>query len=270
LQRHFGIGDPNRWEEWAANLAHRFRSAFWVDSPDGPHPAVALDGRDRPVSALTSNIGHLLGTGICNEQEAAQIAHLFVGRLLNSGYGLRTMATDTAGYNPLGYHTGSVWTHDTMIAASGLATDGFHSEAAELVLGLVDASASFQGRMPELFGGYQAVPGGQPTAYAASCRPQAWSAASLIEGLKVLLGIAVDIPHGIVRVAAPANEILRGLSVDGLVLGGREVSLTVSGSGELDFTGLEGIEVVKRWMNRPASDGGCEPKQDGRVSSPVG
>jgi glycogen debranching enzyme len=243
LQRAFGGGDPDRREEWAAGLAERFRAAFWVDSPEGPHPAIALDAHDRPVSALTSNIGHLLGTGLCDAEESAAIARLLVGPELNSGYGVRTMASTTTGYNPLGYHTGSVWTHDTMIAASGLAAAGFRTEAETLVTGLLDASTAFRGQLPELFGGYPAVPGGGPTAYAAACHPQGWAAASVVEGVRILLGLDVDVPQGRISTAAPVGAALRGHQVDGLVIDGDPASVEVSLDGELRWDGL-GLDVV--------------------------
>jgi glycogen debranching enzyme len=237
LQRRFGVGDPDRREEWAATLARRFHAAFWVDSPEGPHPAIALDADGRPVSSLSSNIGHLLGTGLCDAEQSAAIARLLVDPELFSGYGVRTMATSTGGYNPLGYHTGSVWPHDTMIAAGGLAAEGFRPEAETLVTGLVEASTAFRGQLPELFGGYAAAPGGRPTAYAASCHPQGWSAASLVEGLRILLGVDVDVPAGTVRTTRP-SRILHGHRVDGLVIDGDPVSVAVSADGELSWKGL--------------------------------
>lgn len=245
LQKHFGVGDPDRWNDWATRLSDLFRASFWVDSPQGPHPAVALDGAMRPVSALTSNIGHLLGTGICNATESAQIAKLLVSPELNSGYGLRTMASDTGGYNPLGYHTGSVWAHDTMIAARGLAADGFLSEATELARGLLAASVSFQGRLPELYGGYPAEPDGEPTAYAASCRPQAWAAASTVEALRILLGFDPDVPHGTVRVATRADDLVRGLRLSGFRLGNSTCSLVVDDADQIQFNEAGLLRIVR-------------------------
>ena len=237
LQRRFGQGDPDRREEWAAELARRFHQTFWVDSPHGPHPAVALDADDRPVSSLSSNIGHLLGTGLCDPEQSAAIARLLVDPELFSGYGVRTLATSNSGYNPLGYHTGSVWPHDTMIAAGGLAAAGFRGEAEALVTGLVEASSAFRGRLPELFGGYAAVPGGRPTSYAASCHPQGWSASSLVEGLRILLGVEVDVPAGEVRTTR-SSALLHGHRVEGLMVGNEPVSVEVSRDGVLSWEGL--------------------------------
>ncbi len=228
LQRYFGVGDPDRWEEFAAALADRFRDKFWVDSTLGAQPAIALDRNMKPVSALTSNIGHLLGTGICNREEAAQIAKLLMSEELNSGYGLRTMGTSTSGFNPLGYHTGSVWSHDTMIAARGLSKEGFHLEAVKLAAGILDAAAEFDGRLPELHGGYSSKEG-RPAAYAASCRPQAWAAASVVEALRIFLNLNLHAPHGWLEFGRRAPDILAGLRLDGLWAGDHPVSVSVDG-----------------------------------------
>jgi len=178
--------DPGPRQAWASQLAERFRSAFWVDSPAGPYPAVALDGAGRPVTALTSNIGHLLGTGIVNSVEARAIAGHVMGDDLNSGFGLRTMAASTRSFNPMGYHTGSVWVHDTVIVARGLDREGMHDEAVILVEGVLRAAPHFGYHLPELYGGHAAEGGTRPIPYAAACHPQAWSAASAIEMARIL------------------------------------------------------------------------------------
>ncbi|WP_422934239.1 glycogen debranching N-terminal domain-containing protein [Sinomonas sp. P47F7] len=185
LMRAFGDGDPGKWEDWASRLAEGFRDAFWVDSPHGAHPAVAVESNGRPVTALTSNIGHLLGTGLCTAAESEMIADLLVDPVLDSGYGIRTMASDTAGYNPLGYHTGSVWPHDTIIAATGLAAIGRDDDAAALVRGVLQAAAARGHGLPELYSGY-ASHEGPPLPYPPSCRPQAWSAAAAIAAVSLL------------------------------------------------------------------------------------
>lgn len=187
--RRFNTGDPDRWEQHASDLAHSFRKAFWIESTHGAHPAVALETNGRPVTALTSNIGHVLGTGLCTNDEATEIANRLMNPVLNTGYGLRTLASDSAGYHPLGYHTGSVWAHDTIIAATGLAREGKLHDAASLAGGIMDAAQAFNHRIPELHGGYPASEGG-PVPYAAACRPQAWSAASIIAAGPLMSGQA--------------------------------------------------------------------------------
>ncbi|MGN6446968.1 glycogen debranching N-terminal domain-containing protein [Amnibacterium sp.] len=180
LLRAFGEeDDADRWEDWAAALRSRFRGAFWIDDADGGHPAIALDAAGDAVDSLTSNIGHLLGTGILDADDERRVAALLLDPRLDSGLGLRTLATDAAGYWPLSYHGGSVWTHDTAIAVHGLLRAGFPEEAARLASGLLIASRAFDGRMPELHGGDPAS-AGSPVPYPAACRPQAWSAAAAV------------------------------------------------------------------------------------------
>jgi len=180
------------WRAWAENLKARFRESFWVDSAEGRYPAVALDAFKRPVDTVTSNIGHLLGTGLLSAEEAALVAARLVSPELNSGYGLRTMSTDSAGYWPVSYHGGSVWTHDTAIAIAGLGRDGFGAEAGELITGLLAAAESFDYRMPELHSGDAASAVTAAGAYPAACRPQAWSAAAAVAVLGTVLGLAPD------------------------------------------------------------------------------
>ncbi|MCU1473091.1 glycogen debranching N-terminal domain-containing protein [Amnibacterium sp.] len=176
----FGAQDEAaHWSAWAAALKARFRDAFWVDDGEGGHPAVALDAHGAAVDSLTSNIGHLLGTGLLASVDEDRVAALLVDPRLDSGYGLRTLAADSGGYWPLSYHCGSVWAHDTAIAVHGLLRSGHADEAAELAAGLVRAAAAFGFRMPELHGGDPAV-AGAPVPYPAACRPQAWSAAAAV------------------------------------------------------------------------------------------
>ncbi len=149
----YGRPGADRWLEFAEALATRFRDRFWVEDAAGPFPAMALDGAKRPVDSLTSNIGHLLGSGLLAADEAALVAGRLAGDDLDAGFGLRTMSAAAGGYAPLSYHCGSVWPHDTAIVALGLAREGFAEQAAGLALGLVDAAGSFGWRLPELYAG---------------------------------------------------------------------------------------------------------------------
>lgn len=163
---------------WAERLAERFRGAFWCDpdgSGDAAYPALALDGEGRRVDALTSNIGHLVGTGLLNLDEEWRVAHRVTSPALDSGLGLRTMSTDDAAYAPLSYHCGSVWPHDTAIVVDGLVRAGIGEAAEPLVQGLLAAAEAFDQRLPELWSGE-----GAPVPYPAACRPQAWSAAAAV------------------------------------------------------------------------------------------
>jgi glycogen debranching enzyme len=173
-------GDGTPWREWAKKVTDAFRASFWVETPEGRYPAIALDGTKRAVDTLTSNIGHLLGTGLLDAAESRVVAAHLTSPALSSGYGLRTLSTAASGFWPLGYHVGSVWTHDTAIAIRGLVAEGFHAEAAELTEGLLRAAVAFDYRIPELYSGDAATDVPAPVPYPAACRPQGWSAASAI------------------------------------------------------------------------------------------
>ncbi|PUB26973.1 glycogen debranching enzyme-like protein [Promicromonospora sp. AC04] len=170
---------------WAADLRTRFAQAYWVETPEGRYPAVALDRDKRPVDTLTSNIGHLLGTGILDATEEGHVADLLLGPTMSTGFGIRTMSAGAAGYWPLSYHGGSVWTHDTAIAVHGMHRAGLAEHARQAVDGLLAAAEGFAYRVPELHSGDPATRAGVPTPYPAACRPQAWSAAAAITCLAV-------------------------------------------------------------------------------------
>lgn len=171
---------------WAADLRQRFRAAYWVTTPEGRYPAVALDAHGDAVDSLTSNIGHLIGTGILDADEERHCAELLISPALSSGYGIRTLSTGAAGYWPLSYHGGSVWTHDTAIAAHGMRRAGLHAHARAVAEQLLDVAEGFDYRVPELHSGDARSAGGRPIPYPAACRPQAWSAAAAVVCAQVL------------------------------------------------------------------------------------
>ncbi|TXK18780.1 glycogen debranching N-terminal domain-containing protein [Homoserinibacter sp. GY 40078] len=176
------------WRAWAARLRERFHEEFWITDPAitgdlGPYPAIALDAAKRPVDTVTSNLGHLLGTGLLDAEQSRLVAARLGSPVLDSGYGLRTMSTDSAGYWPFSYHGGSVWAHDTAIAIRGLVAEGHLDVAGSLVNGLAAAAEGFGYRMPELHSGDPASETARPIPYPAACRPQAWSAAAALTAL---------------------------------------------------------------------------------------
>ncbi len=243
LLRAFGRPGADRWEEWADRLATAFRRRFWVEDAHGPYPAVALDHAKRPVDSVTSGLGHLLGTGLLNAEESRLVAARLARPELDCGFGLRTLSSASGGFNPLGYHIGSVWPHDTAIAVWGLAQEGFPEVAASLAAGLVRASERFEGRLPELFAGYGADAGVPPAAYPAACRPQAWAATAPVLVLAALLGLRPDVPGGTLRVAGRMPERYRPLRLAGLELAGRPLTVSVDADGTPHVEAPAGLAV---------------------------
>ncbi|HYJ49300.1 MAG TPA: glycogen debranching N-terminal domain-containing protein [Microbacterium sp.] len=185
LLDHFGEAGGDELRAWASRLKVRFAESYWVETPEGRYPGIALDAHKRPVDTLTSNVGHLLGTGILEPSEEAAVAALLVGPTMLSGFGIRTMSTQAAGYWPLSYHGGSVWTHDSAIIARGMARAGLYEEADLVVDGLLAAAEGFAFRVPELHSGDSIEVSPQPTPYPAACRPQAWSAAAAVTAASI-------------------------------------------------------------------------------------
>ncbi len=186
------------WRSWAGALRERFHASFWIDDAEGAYPAIALDAQKRRVDTVTSNLGHLLGTGILDAEQSALVARRLGSAQLDSGYGLRTMSTESEGYWPLSYHGGSVWTHDTAIAVLGLAREGHHEVASSLIDGLLRAAEGFDYRMPELHSGDPVSEVAAPVPYPAACRPQAWSAAASVAVLTAVMGLEPDAAAGAV------------------------------------------------------------------------
>lgn len=243
----FGRPGAARWCDYADAMAERFRARFWVDGPHGRFPALALDRKKRPVDALTSNIGHLLGTGLLSREESAVVAGLLASPAMAEGFGLRTMSSEEGGYSPLSYHCGSIWAHDTAIAVAGLAREGFGAEAAVLAEGLLAAAEAFGYRLPELHAGDARGAVVRPVPYPAACRPQAWSAASAVVIVHAALGLYPDVPGNRVLLRPLAGAPLGALSVRGLRVAGAEVGVTVDQAGHATVTGLPpGIRLDRR------------------------
>jgi glycogen debranching enzyme len=189
LAREFW-GDPqlaDRLEAEARTLREQFNRDFWIE--DGAYFALALDGDKRRVDALTSNIGHLLWSGIVDDDKAAALARHLVGDRLFSGWGVRTMAHGDGGYNPLGYHNGTVWPHDNSLIAAGLARYGYRDEAAQIAFASLEAAAFFNHRLPEVFAGYPRSETSFPVEYPTACSPQAWSSGAPLLFVRTLLGL---------------------------------------------------------------------------------
>jgi glycogen debranching enzyme len=172
----------------ADDLRRRFHEDFWI--ADRAFFALALDGDKRQVDSLTSNIGHLLWSGIVDEEHAEAVVRHLMGEALYSGWGVRTMAVGDAGYNPIEYHNGTVWPHDNSLIAAGLRRYGHRDEAARIASAIVRASAYFDYRLPEVFAGWDADVTHAPVEYPTASRPQAWAAGAPLLALTSVLGLS--------------------------------------------------------------------------------
>ena len=227
LLDHAGWPGGDGWRRWAADLRRRFRAAFWVEDALGPYPAIALDEHKQPVDGPASNMGHLLLCDLLEPSEVARVAQRLTHPSLASGWGLRTLATTSGGFNPLSYHCGSVWPHDTAIAAWGLARTGRAHESLTLIRGLVDAAPWFDYRLPELFAGFAAEDTVTPVPYPAACRPQAWASASTLLMMRSLLVAEADVPGGTLTLRPISPLPCARIALTGLHVGGGTVDVTV-------------------------------------------
>jgi glycogen debranching enzyme len=182
-----------RLQRQASELRAGFHRDFWM--PERGCHAVALDGDKHQIDSMTSNIGHLLWSGLLDEIEAAATAHRLLQSTMYSGWGVRTLGSGEAGYNPLGYHTGTVWPHENSLIAAGLARYGHHEQAATIAAAMLSAAPHFEHRLPEVFAGYPAAVTSVPVAYPTASRPQAWAAGAPLQLLTTLLELQPGFTH---------------------------------------------------------------------------
>src|SRR5215472_6033769 len=234
----------------AARLRERFLRDFWME--DEGFFALALDGEGRPCRVISSNPAHCLWTGIVPPERAGRVAEGLLARELFSGWGVRTLATRERRYNPMSYHDGSVWPHDTAIAAAGLRRHGFADGFLSLASGLFDAAQHCDGRrLPELFCGFPRIAGYGPTPYPVACSPQAWAAGVVSQLLAEMLGLEPDARERRLTFRRPVlPEWLPWVEVRGLRVGPARVDVVVtrgrSGAG-VEVLDREGeLEVVVR------------------------
>ena len=230
-----GDGRAEEWRARAETVRALVEDRFWME--DQNFYAVALDGDGRQMQAIGSNAGHLLFSGLPSPERARLVTRRMLTAEFRSGWGLRTLAKGQARFNPMSYHNGSVWPHDTAMAAAGMARYGERRAVAMLLGEIYGAAAHFQLRLPELFCGFIRETGEPPIAYPVACLPQAWAAGSVFLMLQAALGISIDAAEGLVEVANPTLPPgVDRLSVTRLQVG--------DGVIDLDFQRLDGHVVV--------------------------
>jgi glycogen debranching enzyme len=225
----------------AAELKERFNRDFW--SNDLNTFAVGLDGEKRQIRSVASNAGHCLWSGIVEPQHAVRMARRLMQPDMLSGWGIRSLSAMNPGFDPIGYHTGSVWPHDNSLIAHGLMVQGFTDESNRVINELALAGAHFDAsRYPELFCGYAREDVPVPVEYPVACRPQAWSTGAPLLMMRSYAGMSADAPNKTLQIVRPAlpNWLERAEMV-GLRVGDARVDLLF-----VQREGTTGVQVTRK------------------------
>jgi glycogen debranching enzyme len=215
----------------AARLRAAFEEKFWC--ADLGTYALALDGARRRCCVRASNAGHLLLSGICSEARALQVAEGLMDSRFFNGWGVRTLASNEARYNPMSYHNGSVWPHDNAVIAMGLGRYGLKPQAERIFCGMYDAALYVDlRRLPELFCGFARARGQGPTFYPVACSPQAWAATAMHATLGACLGLSFNVAERSVVFDRPRlPPFLAEVTLHNLVLGDARISVVLRRMG---------------------------------------
>ena len=229
------IGNQERAIQYRAraqDLRTRFDAAFF-DGQLGTY-VLALDGEKRPCRVRSSNAGHVLFTGLALEERAAQVVGTLMAPSSFSGWGVRTIASTEARYNPMSYHNGSIWPHDNALIAAGFARYGYRAQAARIFEGLFAAATYVDMmRLPELFCGFPRRRAQGPTFYPVACSPQAWSAAAPLSLVQSCLGLGFNVAGAEITLNEPAlPRFLDELQLYGLVVGEAQVDIAFDRMGD--------------------------------------
>lgn len=234
-----GEDDASRaWMTRAQRIGEAVERHFWMDSG---FYGIAVDGDQALCAVRSSNPGHLLFTGLPSPQRAKEVATHLMSPDFFSGWGIRTLAVGEARYNPMSYHNGSVWPHDSALCAAGLARYGQREASVRLLRAAFEAAVAFDMRLPELFCGFPRVPGGSPVAYPVACLPQAWAAGSAFMSLQACLGLRIDGPAAELVLDHPRLPAgVEELSVRNIPLGERRANLVLKRVGDRVAVFVEG------------------------------
>jgi glycogen debranching enzyme len=212
----------------AARLKKQFNEQFWL--PERGYYAIALDKDKRPVDACASNMGHCLWNGIIDEDKAPLVVERLMSPEMFSGWGVRTLASDMGAYNPASYHNGSVWPHDNAIIQAGLLRYGFVEEAQRISTALLEAAEYSEGRLPELFCGFDRQHFAAPVPYPTACSPQAWAATTPIYLVTNLMRYNPHVSQGGLWMDPVLPESYGDLHITNAPMAGGRITIDVSGS----------------------------------------
>lgn len=233
----------------ASDLKARFNRDWWVERES--FFALAMDPGKELVAAPSSNVGHCIAAGIV---DAAHLPRA-VGRMfapdLFSGWGVRTLSSNHAFYNPVSYHRGSVWAVEQSTILFGLRRFGFDARAQDLAGALFDLARLYPGyRIPETIGGYARADYPTPGAYPLANSPQLWNAAAFPLTVQSLLGLLPVAPYELLIVDPVLPPWLPEIVMRDLRVGGARVSLrfwrNADGASEFEVLRKHGTLRVLR------------------------
>jgi glycogen debranching enzyme len=227
-------GDAARARQLAAEasaLKDKFNRDFWME--ERGFYAMALQNDGRPVRSISSNPGHALWCGLIDAGRAKKVVDRLMQSDMYNGWGIRTLGQNEKGYNPIGYHLGTVWPHDNAIIAAGLRRYGFVEEAGKIFSDLLSAAMDFgQARLPELFTGFSRDDFAIPVHYPIACHPQAWAAGAIPFLLQTSLGLEADAFARRLKISRPVlPEFVPNIEIEGLRVGSAQVDLRFERSG---------------------------------------
>ncbi len=262
LYRRAGQGSKaDRLTAEGAELRAAFNRDFWL--ADIGCYALALEADKSPLGVVSSNPGHALWSGIADPEKAELTASRLMAEDMFSGWGIRTLSTGERGYNPVGYHLGTVWPHDNSIIAAGLKRYGHDASVVRVFDGIVEAAMHFEHhRLPELFTGFSQRDYDVPIRYPVACHPQAWASGAVPFLLMSLLGVQPDAFGRHLRIVRPGLPS----SADFLELRGLQVG---PARVDLRFERSRGGDVVVRTLDQQGElsitvepgDGGSPPAE---------
>ncbi|ESZ75934.1 MULTISPECIES: amylo-alpha-1,6-glucosidase [unclassified Mesorhizobium] len=230
-RRRGEFAQAEHWENRAEEMRIAVERDFWLD--DLGFYALAIDGAGEPCKVRTSNAGHLLYVGLPEPARAKMVADQLLSASFHSGWGVRTLSDDAVLFNPMSYHNGSIWPHDTAMCGAGLARFGERDSVVRLMSGTFESAVHFNMRLPELFCGFTRSPGEAPIAYPVACLPQAWSAGSAFMLMQACLGLEIDGWNGEIHVTRPRLPIgIDTLTLRHLGVGEKRVDLTFQRVGD--------------------------------------
>jgi glycogen debranching enzyme len=240
-------GDPAGSREWASAAEagrQTVERRYWM--PEHQFYGIALDGDGQLCRVCASNAGHLLFVGLPSHRRARHVTEQLLSPSFDNGWGTRTVRDQAARFNPMSYHNGTVWPHDTSLCAAGMARYGHRAAARHLLQQSFAAATHFGMRLPELLCGFSRRIGEPPVGYPVACLPQAWSSGAVFLMLQATLGVQLDAGRREILIDRPElPHDVEHLDITGLEINDEKV--------DLHFRRRAGRVVVQTTLSRPGS-----------------